>query len=42
VIFLINNGGYTIGVPSGQHRAPNDSLIFIESVMEPHDAPAAN
>ena len=21
--------------------APNDSLIFIESIMDPHDAPAA-
>jgi indolepyruvate decarboxylase len=80
VIFLINNGGYTIergymgqdlglqrhcalglrraakGVPSGHHSAvvrgqhcrrsgkalaaPNDSLIFVGSVMDPYDAPA--
>jgi indolepyruvate decarboxylase len=81
VIFLINNGGYTIergymGKTSDYNdvarwayaelpkvfrpgttarsfvvktvadleqalSAPNDSLIFIESVMDPHDAPAA-
>jgi indolepyruvate decarboxylase len=81
VIFLINNGGYTIergymgktetyndianwayaDLPKVFHpdttarsfvvktvadlenalRAPNDTMIFIESVMDPHDAPAA-
>jgi indolepyruvate decarboxylase len=81
VIFLINNGGYTIergymGKTSDYNdvarwayaelpkvfrpdttarsfvvktvadlekalSAPNDSLIFVESVMDPHDAPAA-
>jgi indolepyruvate decarboxylase len=81
VIFLINNGGYTIergymGKTSDYNdvarwaytelpkvfapdttartflvktvadleealRAPNDSLILVESVMDPHDAPAA-
>jgi indolepyruvate decarboxylase len=81
VIFLINNGGYTIergymgktetyndiatwayaGLPkvfrpdttaqsfvvktvADLHKAlsaPNDTMIFIESIMDPHDAPAA-
>jgi indolepyruvate decarboxylase len=81
VIFLINNGGYTIErgyIGKNAHyndvatwayadlpkvfrpdtmarsfvvktvadlqnalSAPNDSLVFIESIMDPHDAPAA-
>jgi len=81
VIFLINNGGYTIergymGKTSGYNdvarwsytdlpktfradttaqsfvvkttadleralRAPNDRLVFIESIIDPHDAPTA-
>jgi indolepyruvate decarboxylase len=81
VIFLINNGGYTIergylgktepyndvanwayadlpkvfcpdtsarsfvvktsGDLQNALRAPNDTMIFVESIMDPHDAPAA-
>ncbi|MCC3312343.1 thiamine pyrophosphate-dependent enzyme [Nocardia africana] len=55
VIFLINNGGYTMRpdttarsfvaeTPADLHNAlaaPNDRLIFVESIMDRFDSPAA-